>query len=132
MVVQASEFQVRLINPMSRARGVTPNRHALPNPLSNSESLKQWEQGLMKGRISELFKTERGLQGHVEQIQNELNRLSISKLSEIECPGDYFTLLQQVDFRIRKALTSAAAAAAFKLPRQHLITSPINNWTIKL
>ena len=60
------------------------DRHHIANPLGSIEALSSWENTLMKERISDVCRTERGFKGHLEQIQTELNRISRDAIRKTE------------------------------------------------
>jgi hypothetical protein len=85
-------------------------RHGLPHPFME---LRAWKVSLIQGRVQDLFLTEAGLPGHVQQIQQELTRLT----EEID-NGNFLragtldeALKAQDD--IRRALINAGKAATF-------------------
>lgn len=48
------------------------NRHNITNP---HQDATRWLNTMKRTRVAELFRTEQGLPGHVQQIQNEINRV---------------------------------------------------------
>lgn len=54
-------------------RAEVQDRHSIPNPFFD---LGGWYKTMMIGRIIDLFLTQRGVQGHAIQINQELQRLN--------------------------------------------------------
>ena len=61
---------------LPRNKHLIADRHAIPNPKLSVSNAETWENTLLKSRISDLFRTVKGLSGHVVQVQNEINRVS--------------------------------------------------------
>lgn len=67
------------MNAICRYRGVKDDIHHIRNPYGSMEDMAIYANTLAKTRIPDLFRTRRGLAGHVQQIQQEINRLSATR-----------------------------------------------------
>lgn len=80
---------------MSSNKSKAINRHKIPDPVESDKALKLWANSLMQERIPDLFKTEEGLKGHVDQIQSEINRISCENLFELLKPSYQLTEVEK-------------------------------------
>lgn len=93
----------------SRTRSVCDDRHQIRNPYAHNlpSNIDAWGNTLLKTRIPDLFRTRQGLEGHVVQLQNELNR--INKVEHLT--GDVVAHATGVMRRIYGAVEKAVEAA---------------------
>lgn len=113
-----------------RKRSEIDERHMIRDPIRidpvshriDSRAAACWANTLVKTRIPHLFDTRERLAGHVQQLQNELNRCTISKLEG--CPTDGIgELIRQIKF-VRDATKKAIAAArqsGFPMPNNLIL-----------
>ena len=64
----------------------TADRHNLGDPVADAA---KWARGLTTKRVADLFKTERGLDGHCKQIQQEVTRGNKHFFATKTAPGGY-------------------------------------------
>jgi len=108
-----------------RDRSGVVNRHLLPNPLNNIHDAENWENGVIKGRIPDLFKSRAGLPGHAQQIQNELNRLDRKKMEGMS--GTHIDRLNLASKRIISAVEKSQGASGFRTRNTYALICPLTN-----
>lgn len=106
------------------------SKHLIRDPIKNDDpkDLEIWVNTLKKTRIYELFCTEAGLNGHVQQLQSEINRITPGRLDGK--PAELVMAAVEASKKIRKALQNAIQAAkdiSFNLRREHIIQLPLLN-----
>lgn len=62
-----------------RYRAIRDDIHHIRNPYGSKEDMAIFANTLAKKRIPDLFQTQARLAGHVQQIQQELNRLAATR-----------------------------------------------------
>ncbi|MCH9631641.1 MAG: hypothetical protein S4CHLAM37_16650 [Chlamydiia bacterium] len=97
-----------------RHKGLTTDRHLIPDPKSGELPLRIWTQTVISKRVGELFKTANGFRTHLMAIQSELNRLKKRNLENMN--GEEVTLAYAASKEIRKAVIEAAKGAKVSLP----------------
>lgn len=118
---------------ISRDRSQVDDRHTIRDPLNmdpvtqaiDLTSAAGWANTLAKTRIPQLFLTQNGLAGHVNQLQNELNRFKVSKL-EGYCADGIDEVLLQIKF-VRDSIKKSKEAArqnGFPLPNNLTLEFP--------
>ncbi len=102
-----------------RNRREIDDRHHIRNPLTVHQNridlheARIWSNTLAKERIPQLFKTERGLAGHISQLQNELNRFDLKKVKECEVDG--VDELREISKFIKRSVEKSMEAATISL-----------------
>lgn len=65
---------------MNRTRSIVDDRHLIRDPWGpGNEDMEIWANTVAKTRIATLFITPEGVRGHAQQIQIEVNRISLSR-----------------------------------------------------
>ena len=118
---------------ITRIRLPCDNRHLIRDPITtntigdldrvNLNDAWIWANTLVKTRIPKLFSTSQGLAGHVEQLQNELNRFKISKMegcNTVDVPH-LITIMQFV----RQSVKKAKHASTILLPNNLFLEFPL-------
>lgn len=91
------------------------DKHHIRDPLENdsADDVSTWANTLKKTRIKELFLSLEGLKGHVQQLQNELNRTTPERLDG--CSAPTVEAAYEANRALHKAIKKAMQAALFKL-----------------
>jgi hypothetical protein len=112
------------------ARHFTPDdRHNITDPYADPQ---RWAESVKKGRIGELFLTKGGLDGHVQQVQQEIKRMvsdkNVATKMEGKSGGQVGDLITAVE-SVKSAVVSAAKGATFDFPKFSLdfgtLTGPL-------
>lgn len=117
------------------------DRHAIINPIDidpvtnkvNLRAASIWANTLVKKRIPQLFLTQEGLAGHVQQLQNELNRLKVRNLEGCSTDG-ISALVKKVHF-VRSSVQKSVDAArqdGFPLPNNLILEFPLISDRVKI
>ncbi|QLE45845.1 hypothetical protein FD723_37040 (plasmid) [Nostoc sp. C052] len=97
------------------------DRHNITHP---HESATRWLNTMKQTRVAELFGTKKGLVGHVQQIQNEINRvnknLNGKKGQEVT---EYITALKS----LRTSIIASAKGAKFDFNKFDIQFSPLGS-----
>ena len=113
---------------LSRDRSGVQDRHHLPDPRESIANVKHWENGVLKQRVADLYKTLPGLRGHVLQIQQELNRVSLKNLDGLS--GRHVRVIKNAVNNIIRAVERAKDSASFKLPGNLTLGLAYTNWVV--
>lgn len=97
------------------------DRHNITSPAADAAA---WARALTTKRVADLFKTERGLDGHWRQIQQEINRGN-NHFVENNRTTDVGKKLIRF---IADAIEKAAKAAKFDFPEQQLKFTADTGW----
>lgn len=102
------------------------DRHNITDPYINPD---RWLETLKRERVADLFRTPGGLDGHVKQIQGEINRL-IGDRNKRKLEGQtgdevmqYTTAIEQ----LRAALISSTKAATFDFAKIGIQFAPLGS-----
>lgn len=89
------------------------NRHAITDPYQDH---MRWALSVNKGRVSDLFLTARGLDGHRTQIQQEISRMVSAQHIRDDMEGmtgaQVVALIEALDV-VKSGIVSAAKACVF-------------------
>ena len=105
------------------------NRHHIPDPVTNP---RLWAKTVTVERVGDLYKTAHGMPGHLVQIQQELNRLSLEgrKKERLDCCSsrEVVAISEAID-KVWNALTAVKKKYAkmevnFDNPGQALVYHP--------
>jgi|GEM_PF-1474882 hypothetical protein len=126
---------------ITRIRSQVYDRHAIGDPIQkigiNGEdrfdltAAEKSANTLMKTRIPQLFLTLPRLEGHVEQLQNELNRFKVSnfegkRIKMLEgCSTKDIPSLIIIMKRLRNAVIKAKNASTIPLPNNLFLNFPL-------
>ncbi len=97
----------------SRARNARGNRHLLAPPWASFKDAEIWENMMLKERVGPLFNRQKGLAGHVQQVQFELNRCTAKHMEGF----DDQTLVSRVCEACRRVYAGIQEA---KLENSHM------------
>ncbi|MGA8164750.1 MAG: hypothetical protein WB791_06980 [Waddliaceae bacterium] len=93
------------------------NKHQIRDPISNDPVLSNrirdamvWSKTITQGRVSELYKSVLGIPGHVQQIQQEINRVSQAKLGDANIHPAHCKAIVQGIANVMNAIKKAKAA----------------------
>lgn len=90
---------------ISRCKHNITDRHNIPSPWENTG---QWLSTILKERVGSLYKTEEGFPGHLEQLQDELNRCKPRKREEgLERTPDIINAVRKIKDSVIKATKAA-------------------------
>lgn len=99
------------IYPIIRNRSVIDNRHRIRNPISlNPMDMSIWVNTILKERIATLYDSYPGLEGHAQQIQEQVKRLE--KLEG--CSGEVAHRATIISTFIRDCILNAKESAIQK------------------
>lgn len=118
---------------INRVRSQIDNMHQIRDPIRkinlagedriDLNEVKIYANTLAKTRIADLFVTLENLPGHIVQLQNELNRLKVSKMEG--CSGqDIPDLMNTIKF-LKHSVIKSKKASPVSLPNQYLLEFPI-------
>ncbi len=110
------------VNPDRKPRHFqVDDRHNISSP---REHPAKWAKTLTVERISDLFRTQRGLPGHVERIQGELNRCKDLEGLDGTVVVTLMTNLKKMVLAVKKAKAAApfALTGAYSLEFPHIKT----------
>lgn len=111
----------------SRTRGICDNRHQIRDPYKNQQlnNTDVWANTLLKTRIPELFKTQQGLPGHVEQLQSELNRIKKVENLSGEIVAHATGVMKRIHGATQKVLEAARKRPDLNFPANLCLQFPL-------
>lgn len=115
---------------LSRYRSEEQDRHNLPDPKTSIRATELWEHGMLRERVSDLFKTSQGLPGHAQQIQQQLNRTSWNRLTGLS--GKHVVRLLLAVNRIIGGIKAINEASSIRPPTALMIFSPMTQQAVKI
>lgn len=124
-----------------RMRSELDERHNIRDPFTidpltqciSLTAIAGWTNTLVKTRVPQLFLTEKGLPGHVNQLQCELNRLKVCKLEGFSSEG-FETVMCSIKF-VKKAAQKSKEAAqqrGFQMPNNLVLEFPFISDCLKI
>ncbi|MEB3826365.1 hypothetical protein [Phormidium sp. CCY1219] len=124
-VLQGNEHSETIQRAGGGRHAPVDDRHNITDPYLEPA---RWLETLKRERVADLFRTAGGLDGHVQQIQGEINRLISDRNQQQKLSGktgeetvEYTTALDS----LRQALISSAKGATFDFPKFGLTLTPL-------
>ncbi len=114
------------LTPAAYAKGgpkQTPvdNRHNISDPHKDAT---RWLNTMKQTRVAELFRTSQGLPGHVQQIQNEINRVKNNLNGKTGKEVTEYTAALKA---LRNAIVASSKGATFDFNKFEIQFSPLGS-----